>query len=237
MILNNELREDIEDAFIYFEDNEYSYNIESIFDMSTVNRNVISNTKVYDLAKKILDNDEYTFTYNISIHLRKLSVMSWRDWTWYNNTLSTALKRLSSISDDISISQDDKTIIRIGIGKFVYKNIKKLADMCKYFNSHNEFGATGKGHLLCGLEYDPSEGIVCYIRESPLYDRFDMLNKANDNERATELKCVTLEDVFGKDCIIKTYEKGDALKENPYLSRPHYADTVVAKIKIDYIKP
>jgi hypothetical protein len=80
-----------------------------------------------------------------------------------------------------------------------------------------------------------TEGIALYVREI-LTDskdkRFDIFNYLLKGDNVN----VSIERAFGEDCVIKTYEEGEAEKENPYLSQSQLSKYIVAKIKCDFIK-
>ncbi len=161
MLFNQEIKDKIEDALIYFEDAGYSFNINHGFYCD--NR---FDDKVYDLLKKVNTNEDVDFGDRIYISLNgRKSVMSWKEYQWYHSELKTAITRMTDNLDNINIinTTDSQTGIEINQKNWQFKNLKDLSDKCKYFNANNKFGKSN--NIVVYPEYHPEEGVVLYVRE------------------------------------------------------------------------
>jgi hypothetical protein len=270
MIFNQELKDKIEDALIHFEDAGYSFQVHYDFFCNPIDCNTGRyGNKVYDVLKKVSTDDSCDFGDRIYINLsQKKNVLSWKEYQWYQSELKTAVTRMTDNFDNVNIinssilTTDSQTGIEINGKTWKFKNLKELADKCKYFSANNKFGKTN--NVIVYPEYHPEEGIVVYVREihtdKESGERFSLLNQVikpeyYDDEKeeiidghkvttvtTREKLNVSLERAFGKDCVIKTYEEGEAEKENPYLSgaqsygKGTLTKFIVAKIKCDFIK-
>jgi len=253
MIFNQEIKDKIEDALIHFEDAGYSFNIN--YDFFCNGR---FGSKVYDVLKKVNTDEDVEFGDRIYISLNgRKSVMTWKEYQWYQSELKTAITRMTDNFDNINIinTTDSQTGIEINQKVWKFKNIRELTEKCKYFNANNKFGKTN--NVIAYTEYHPEEGIVVYVREihtdKESGERFSLLNQVIkpeyyedkkeemiDGHKVTSITTrekvnVSLERAFGEDCVIKMYEEGEAEKENPYLSGA-LTKFIVAKIKCDFIK-
>lgn len=253
MILTQELKDDIEDALIDFEDARFSYQIHSTFHLKNNGSMYITDKKIYNLLKRAVDrgfnNNEYIFGITINITIQKKSVMNWKDWNWYQQTLKTAISRMYHNLDKVSITEDSSSTVVELIGR--EWELKKLGDLttsCKYFNLNNPYY---NGGLVTSPEYHPEEGIVLYIREIPQggEKRFTLFNKALKDGMIEEIGkeklyghdvkistsrsdgFVSIERAFGSDCVEKMYEEGEVIKDNSYLENSPLAKYIVAKIK------
>jgi hypothetical protein len=261
MIFNQELKDKIEDALIHFEDAGYSFQIQHVLFCNDRSHDRFG-SKLYDMLKKGTSNDEMEFGDRLFIRLQRRSIMSWKEYQWYQSELKTAISRMTNNFDNVEISEGEATDIIIKGKTWKFKNLKELADKCKYFNANNKFGKTN--NVIVYPEYHPEEGIVVYVREihtdKESGERFSLLNQVikpeyYDDEKeeiidghkvttvtTREKLNVSLERAFNKDCVIKTYEEGEAEKENSYLSgaqsygKGTLTKFIVAKIKCDFIK-
>ena len=259
MIFNQELKDKIEDALIHFEDAGYSFQIHYDFFCNPIDWIAGRyGNKLYDVLKKVNTDDSCDFGDRIYINLSvKKNVLSWKEYQWYQSELKTAVTRMTDNFDNVNIinTTDSQTGIEVKGKTWKFKNLKELAEKCKYFNANNKFGKTN--NVIVYPEYHPKEGIVVYVREihtdKESGERFSLLNQVIKPEYRyreekkdmngqeviwrykNEVSSVSLERAFGKDCVIKTYEEGEAEKENPYLSGA-LTKFIVAKIKCDFIK-
>ena len=229
MLLNQELKDKIEDALIHFEDAGYKFQITQDF---FCNDNAFENfnKNVYDLLKKVRDNDVYEFGDRIFISLEKKHTLYWKEYQWYQSELRTAINRITDKFDNIEVRETQNTDITIKGKTWKFKNLKDLTEKTRYFNYNN----TDFSNLVVYPEYHETEGIVVYAREiltEPNEKRFDVFNYLLSSDVN-----VSIERALGKDCVIKTYEEAEAEKENPYLSKSKLSNHIVAKLKCDFIK-
>jgi len=229
MIFNQEIKDKIEDALIHFEDAGYSFNIN--YDFFCNGR---FGSKVYDVLKKVNTDEDVEFGDRIYISLNgRKSVMTWKEYQWYQSELKTAITRMTDNFDNINIinTTDSQTGIEINQKVWKFKNIRELTKKCKYFNYNNNIAS----NLVIYPEFHTEEGIVVYVREiltKPDEKRFDIFNDFLSTDEIN----VSIERAFGEDCVVKMYEEGEAEKENPYLSQSQLSKYIVAKIKCDFIK-
>jgi hypothetical protein len=159
--------------------------------------------------------------------------MTWKEYQWYQSELKTAISRMTDNFDNINIinTTDAQTGIEINQKVWKFKNIRNLTEKCKYFNYNNNIAS----NLVIYPEFHTEEGIVVYAQEiltKPDEKRFDIFNDFLSTDEIN----VSIERAFGKDCVAKMYEEGEAEKENPYLSQSQLSKYIVAKIKYDFIK-
>jgi len=263
MIFNQEIKDKIEDALIHFEDAGYPYliNYEFVLGHRVTSCSTVGN-KTYDLLKKIQHNDRVEFGDRLIVRIyRHKKIMNWSDYQFYHSELKTAIKRMTDDFDKVQISEGEYTDILIPGSTWEFQNIRQLTEKCRNFNAHNKFPAPKTNNIIVYPEYHTEEGIVVYVREiiaatpgSIRYERFSLLNQVIkpeyyddkkeemiDGHKVTSITTreklsVSLERVFGKDCVVKMYEEGEAEKENPYLSQSQLSKYIVAKIKCDFIK-
>ena len=238
------IKEKIEDALIRFEDAGYQYLIEFRFEYD-------DNTypSIYDLIRKV-DNDSKVEVYLVCcislIHKNNTTkFMSWDKYSWFQSELKVAISRMSDNIDNVEVLDTTlSTLIRIKEKSWSFKNLKTLYEKCKYFNANTE-------QISISPVFHPEEGIVIYVKEITKAKRFQLLDSLTNivyktreeveyvqghkivKTYRTESGKVSLERAFGQNCIIKKYEKGEAVKENPYLESKTWSDHVVAKIKYD----
>lgn len=227
MIFNQELKDKIEDALIHFEDAGYPYliNYEFFLDSNVGN-------KTYDLLKRIQHNDKVEFGDRLIVRIyRHKKIMNWTDYQFYHSELKTAIKRMTDNFDKVQISEGEYTDILIPGSIWEFQNIRQLTEKTRYFNFNNNDAS----NLIIYPEYHVTEGIALYVREI-LTDskdkRFDIFNDLLKGDNVN----VSIERAFGEDCVIKTYEEGEAEKENPYLSQSPLSKFIVAKLNCDFIK-
>ena len=229
MIFNQEVKDKIEDALIHFEDAGYSFNIN--YDFYCNGR---FGSKVYDVLKKANTNEDVEFGDSIYISLSGgKNIMTWKEYQWFQSELKTAVSRMTDSSDNVNIikTTDSQTGIEINQKVWKFRNIADLTDKCKYFNYNNNIAS----NLVIYPEFHTEEGIVVYAREiliNPGEKRFDIFNEFLSTDEIN----VSIERAFGKDCVVKMYEEGEAEKENPYLNQSQLSKYIVAKIKCDFIK-
>ena len=253
MILTQDLKDTIEDALIHLEDAKFTYHISSWFHLRNETGNMYSsNKKIYDLLKKGIDrgfiNNEYIFGNTINITIQRNSVMNWKDWNWYQQTLKTAITRMTDNLDKVSVTEGSTTEVELFGKEWKVKNLGDLTTSCQYFNLNNPYYSGG---LVASPEYHPEEGIVLYIREIPQggEKRFTLFNKALKDGMIEEIGkeklyghdikistsksdgFVSIERAFGSDCVEKMYEEGEVIKDNSYLENSPLAKYIVAKIK------
>jgi hypothetical protein len=220
MIFNQELKDKIEDALIHFEDAGYKFlsHYEFFLDSNVGN-------KTYDLLKKIEHNDKVEFGDRIIVRIYRDKIMNWKEYQFYQSQLKTAITRMTNDVEKVQISETDYTDILIPGRTWKFKNIADLTAKCRYFG----------GNLVIYPEFHNEEGIAVYVREiltKPGEKRFDIFNDFLSSDEIN----VSIERAFGKDCVEKMYEEGEAEKENPYLSQSQLSKYIVAKIKCDFIK-
>ena len=156
--------------------------------------------------------------------------MNWSDYQFYHSELKTAIKRMTDDFDKVQISEGVYTDILIPGSTWEFQNIRQLTEKCKYFNYNNNIAS----NLVIYPEFHTEEGIVVYAREiltEPGEKRFDIFNEFLSTDEIN----VSIERAFGKDCVAKMYEEGEAEKENPYLNQSQLSKYIVAKIKCDFI--
>lgn len=217
MLYNQETKNKIEDALVHFEDAGYTFHINNLF-----------GNKAYDFLKGISTNDEVEFGDKISISLyQKDDKMSWKEYQWYQSEFKTAISRMTDDLDRVTISNttDYKTLIEIKCHTWNFKNIKKLTEKTRYFNSNNNLS-----DLIVYPEYHVNDGIALYVSEKPNQRRFDIFNCLLKGDNTS------IEGVFGERCIINMYEEGEAEKENPHLINSRLSKNIVAKLNCDFIK-
>ena len=222
MIFNKELKDKIEDALIHFEDAGYKYLITYEFFLDS---NV--GNKTYDLLKKIQHNDKVQFGDRLIVRIyRNSKIMNWTEYQFYHSELKTAITRMTNDFDKVQISEGEYTDILIPGNTWEFQNIRQLTEKTKYFNFNNNDAS----NLIIYPEFHTEEGIALYAREI-LTDskdkRFDIFNDLLKGDNVN----VSIERALGEDCVIKTYEEGEAEKENPYLSGA-LAKFIVAKNKM-----
>lgn len=229
MIFNQELKDKIEDALIHFEDAGYKYLITYEFFL-----NSMVGLKVYDLLKKIQHNYKVQFGDRLIVRIyRNSKIMNWTEYQFYHSELKTAITRMTNDFDKVKISESEGeyTDILIPGNTWEFQNILKLTEKTKYFNFNNNDAS----NLIIYPEFHTEEGIALYVREiltDPKEKRFDIFNDLLKGDNVN----VSIERAFGEDCVIKTYEEGEAEKENPYLSQSSLSKFIVAKLKCDFIK-
>ena len=227
MLYNQETKERIEDALVHFEDAGYDFQIH--YDFFCGGR---FGGKTYDLLKKINTDDVVEFGDRIYVNLvQKSQIMSWKEYQWYHSELKTAISRMTEKLDDVTIlnTTDHNTGIEIKGNTWKFKNIRHLTEKTRYFNYNNN----GFSELLIYPEYHVTEGIVIYVREiltESNQKRFDIFNYLLNGDVN-----VSIERAFGKDCVVKMYEEGEAEKENPYLSNSLLSKHIVAKLNCYFI--
>jgi hypothetical protein len=230
MLFSKETEDKIEDALIHFEDAGYNFNISH--QLSCDDR---GGDKTYDILKRVITDDEVEFGDKISItlyhkahYLKGNQVMTWKEYQWYQSEFKTAILRMTDNLDGVTIfnTSDYKTLIEIKGDTWNFQNIKKLTEKTRYFNANNTFN-----NLIVYPEYHVYEGIVLYVRgfDSDRRLSFDTFNHLLKDTNPS------IEGVFGKDCVIKLYDEGEAEKENPYLSTS-LSKGIVAKLNCDFIK-
>ena len=227
MIFNKELKDKIEDALIHFEDAGYKYLITYEFFLDS---NV--GNKTYDLLKKIQHNDKVQFGDRLIVRIyRNNKIMNWTEYQFYHSELKTAITRMTNDFDKVQISEGEYTDILIPGNTWEFQNIRQLTEKTKYFNFNNNDAS----NLIIYPEFHTEEGIALYAREI-LTDskdkRFDIFNDLLKGDNVN----VSIERALGEDCVIKTYEEGEAEKENPYLSQSSLSKFIVAKLNCDFIK-
>ena len=227
MIFNKELKDKIEDALIHFEDAGYKYLITYEFFLDS---NV--GNKTYDLLKKIQHNDKVQFGDRLIVRIyRNNKIMNWTEYQFYHSELKTAITRMTNDFDKVQISEGEYTDILIPGDTWQFQNIRQLTEKTKYFNFCNNDAS----NLIIYPEFHTEEGIALYAREI-LTDskdkRFDIFNDLLKGDNVN----VSIERALGEDCVIKTYEEGEAEKENPYLSQSSLSKFIVAKLNCDFIK-
>lgn len=227
MIFNKELKDKIEDALIHFEDAGYKYLITYEFFLDS---NV--GNKTYDLLKKIQHNDKVQFGDRLIVRIyRNNKIMNWTEYQFYHSELKTAITRMTNDFDKVQISEGEYTDILIPGNTWKFQNIRQLTEKTKYFNFNNNDAS----NLIIYPEFHTEEGIALYAREI-LTDskdkRFDIFNDLLKGDNVN----VSIERALGEDCVIKTYEEGEAEKENPYLSQHPLSKFIVAKLNCDFIK-
>lgn len=227
MIFNKELKDKIEDALIHFEDAGYKYLITYEFFLDS---NV--GNKTYDLLKKIQHNDKVQFGDRLIVRIyRNSKIMNWTEYQFYHSELKTAITRMTNDFDKVQISEGEYTDILIPGNTWEFQNIRQLTEKTKYFNFNNNDAS----NLIIYPEFHTEEGIALYAREI-LTDskdkRFDIFNDLLKGDNVN----VSIERALGEDCVIKTYEEGEAEKENPYLSQHSLSKFIVAKLNCDFIK-
>lgn len=227
MIFNKELKDKIEDALIHFEDAGYKYLITYEFFLDS---NV--GNKTYDLLKKIQHNDKVQFGDRLIVRIyRNNKIMNWTEYQFYHSELKTAITRMTNDFDKVQISEGEYTDILIPGNTWEFQNIRQLTEKTKYFNFNNNDAS----NLIIYPEFHTEEGIALYAREISTDSkdkRFDIFNDLLKGDNVN----VSIERALGEDCVIKTYEEGEAEKENPYLSQSPLSKFIVAKLNCDFIK-
>lgn len=227
MIFNKELKDKIEDALIHFEDAGYKYLITYEFFLDS---NV--GNKTYDLLKKIQHNDKVQFGDRLIVRIyRNNKIMNWTEYQFYHSELKTAITRMTNDFDKVQISEGEYTDILIPGNTWEFQNIRQLTEKTKYFNFNNNDAS----NLIIYPEFHIEEGIALYAREILMDSkdkRFDIFNDLLKGDNVN----VSIERALGEDCVIKTYEEGEAEKENPYLSQSSLSKFIVAKLNCDFIK-
>ena len=227
MIFNKELKDKIEDALIHFEDAGYKYLITYEFFLDS---NV--GNKTYDLLKKIQHNDKVQFGDRLIVRIyRNNKIMNWTEYQFYHSELKTAITRMTNDFDKVQISEGEYTDILIPGNTWEFQNIRQLTEKTKYFNFNNNDAS----NLIIYPEFHTEEGIALYAREISTDSkdkRFDIFNDLLKGDNVN----VSIERALGEDCVIKTYEEGEAEKENPYLSQSSLSKFIVAKLNCDFIK-
>lgn len=110
MIFNQELKDKIEDALIHFEDAGYSFQIQHVlfcndrsheFQIGLADlQKAFVWSKLYDMLKKGTSNDEMEFGDRLFIRLQRRSIMSWKEYQWYQSELKTAISRMINNFDN-----------------------------------------------------------------------------------------------------------------------------------------
>jgi hypothetical protein len=112
MIFNQELKDKIEDALIHFEDAGYSFQIQHVLFCNDRSHDRFG-SKLYDMLKNGSSNVVTEFGTRIFIRLQRRSVMSWKEYRWYQSELKTAISRMTDNLDVVEISEGEATDIII----------------------------------------------------------------------------------------------------------------------------
>ena len=139
MIITDTIKNKIEDAFIWFEDEKYRFTISK--GGYTCEETQQEAPDLYSLIKLLGKDTELDISTVLTITLSKSNsnrdVKTFYEWQEYNSNLVTALRRLGYNTEKITVDDYEGLInIRLYGNKFSMKNCNKLAQNCISFNKN-----------------------------------------------------------------------------------------------------
>lgn len=212
----------IEDALSYFEDAKVGISITPVFNLVSDDVLTDGHNRLYDLLKRVNDNSYQQIARFIDVNLSKSTqkgldlrnIQDYSSFIWYYDNLKQAIKRMPGDPDKIKI-KDDGHCYKISLqvsDTFEFKNLRRMVESCKLFNTKNPFFLNGK--LLVTPEWNPKTGISIYIRENHRGERFELFNNSLTTPHKTDTRWVGINHLFN---VKKLYEKpGDVAKDNSY---------------------
>jgi len=204
MIITDDIKNRIEDAFIWFEDEKYQYSLSGGYICPETQQ---EGGDLYTLTKLLGKDNELSISTRITIKLSKKNyqgkdVKTYQEWQEYNSNLATALRRLGYSTEKITIDDErlDDYVYNITLyGKsFTMKNCNKLAELCKGFNKEYQWN-----NLLSAKPfYNPNTNEVdVYIiglnGKKGEYTCFDLFDKCLEAKYRDERKDFTHNDIPG----------------------------------------
>ena len=193
MIITDIIKNKIEDAFIWFEDEKYAYSLSSGYICPETQQ---QGGDLYTLTKLLGKDTELDISTVLTITLSKSNsnrdVKTFYEWQEYNSNLVTALRRLGYSTEKITVDDYEGLInIRLYGNSFTMKNCKKLTELCKNFNKEYQWN-----NLLSAKPfYNPNTNEVeVYIIGSggkkgdhTCFDLFDICLKAKYKEEKKDM--------------------------------------------------
>jgi len=165
----SEFTDRVEDALIHFEDSGYKHHIQNNF---KINDGLASGNNFYTLLKGFGSDMPISISrvniITITKRLYTSPIVLFKEWSWINDELKTAIKRMVSSEEElgnVKVSGGGVScIVEIKESEVYLHKVKSICEICRKFNSKN-LGA----HI--SIKYNAINGADIFVIKSGKMDR------------------------------------------------------------------